>query len=59
MIDRLLCASQKYLEMYVFSILSHKGIPPKDIDINKIIDQIRLTGRADLVLANYGQRVNI
>ena len=54
--DRLLCASRPFLDMYIYSILSHKGIPPKDVDIDSLIDEIRRIGRADLVLQNIEAR---
>lgn len=50
--DRLLCASQSFLSMYICSILVTRGIAPKDVDIDFLIDRIRATGRADLVLEN-------
>jgi len=39
--------------MYIYSVLGHKGVKPSDIDVDLIIDEIRKTGRADLVLKNY------
>ena len=53
MTDRLLCASRSFLGMYIYSVLGHKGVKPSDIDVDLIIDEIRKTGRADLVLKNY------
>lgn len=56
MSDRILCASRPFMDMYIYSMLAQRDISPKDIDIEDIISNIRLTGRVDLVLSNIRAR---